>query len=76
MTISLPARMPLPPNTSLVASPCVGVCRMLPDGSVCEGCGRNLDEIARWGMALAQERRAILARVAARRSGVVMAARP
>ncbi|MFP4138088.1 MAG: DUF1289 domain-containing protein [Halomonas sp.] len=31
------------------ASPCVRICRMAPDGGLCEGCGRTLDEIAAWG---------------------------
>jgi hypothetical protein len=30
-----------------VLSPCIGVCRLLPDG-LCEGCHRSGDEIARW----------------------------
>jgi predicted Fe-S protein YdhL (DUF1289 family) len=31
------------------ASPCIKVCRILPEDGQCEGCGRTLDEIARWG---------------------------
>jgi len=30
------------------ASPCVRVCRVRPAASLCEGCGRTLDEIATW----------------------------
>lgn len=30
-------------------SPCRKVCRIEPAQSLCEGCGRTLDEIARWG---------------------------
>jgi len=29
-------------------SPCVGVCKMNPRTSLCEGCFRSLDEIAGW----------------------------
>lgn len=29
-------------------SPCIKVCRMQPEYEQCEGCGRTLDEIARW----------------------------
>lgn len=29
-------------------SPCIGVCRMDPNGEHCLGCGRTLDEIAAW----------------------------
>lgn len=32
-----------------VPSPCVSVCRMDPVSELCEGCLRNLDEIAAWG---------------------------
>ncbi|MEG3081005.1 DUF1289 domain-containing protein [Halomonas sp. 5021] len=40
MTSSLPDR-PL--------SPCRQICRIEPTQSLCEGCGRRLDEIACWG---------------------------
>jgi uncharacterized protein len=33
-----------------VPSPCVSVCRMEPDGGLCEGCLRTLDEIAAWAV--------------------------
>jgi hypothetical protein len=49
------------------ASPCVGVCRLDPVERFCLGCGRTIEEIARWPGASAAERRAILARLAARR---------
>ncbi|MGO3861626.1 MAG: DUF1289 domain-containing protein [Halomonas sp.] len=29
-------------------SPCVQICQIEPTTSVCEGCGRTLDEIAGW----------------------------
>ena len=32
-----------------IASPCTNVCRIAPRTGWCEGCGRTLDEIARWG---------------------------
>lgn len=31
-----------------VGSPCINVCRMHAAAGCCEGCGRTLDEIARW----------------------------
>jgi predicted Fe-S protein YdhL (DUF1289 family) len=41
---------------------------MNPDTELCEGCFRTLDEIAAWsGMSL-EEKRAVLARVPARRA--------
>lgn len=48
-------------------SPCIRVCRLDADGRVCLGCGRTREEIARWRDAPPAERRAILARLAARR---------
>lgn len=43
----------------VVASPCIGVCRMTPDRSHCEGCYRTLDELRAWREADAVQRRAI-----------------
>ncbi len=50
-----------------VPSPCISVCRMNPLTGLCEGCYRTLDEIARWGNADDQDRRAIWARIEQRR---------
>ena len=50
-----------------VASPCINVCRMKPETGLCEGCLRTLDEIASWSAMSAQEKRAVLARLPARR---------
>jgi predicted Fe-S protein YdhL (DUF1289 family) len=55
-----------PPETE-PASPCIGVCRLDPAERFCLGCGRTIEEIARWPTASAEERRAILARLAGRR---------
>ena len=44
-----------------VDSPCVKVCRVA-DG-VCVGCGRTLDEIAKWARMDGDERAAVVARV-------------
>ncbi|EHA16277.1 DUF1289 domain-containing protein [Halomonas sp. HAL1] len=30
-------------------SPCVQICQIEPSTSLCNGCGRTLDEIAVWG---------------------------
>ena len=46
---------------SSVESPCIGICR-LADG-ICVGCGRTLDEIARWSRMDDDERAAVVARV-------------
>jgi len=57
---------PAPPQGD-VPSPCIDVCKMNPDTRLCEGCLRTLDEIAAWAGLSAEEKRAVLARLAARR---------
>ena len=49
-----------------VASPCISVCVMDADGSVCLGCFRTLDEIAAWSVLDANARRQVLAALPAR----------
>jgi ABC-type hemin transport system substrate-binding protein/predicted Fe-S protein YdhL (DUF1289 family) len=41
------ADLPAPPETS-PESPCIEICELSEDGSVCTGCGRTPDEIAAW----------------------------
>lgn len=48
-----------------VPSPCIGVCT-LDEATVCQGCGRSIDEITRWRSMPDAERDAILARLARR----------
>jgi predicted Fe-S protein YdhL (DUF1289 family) len=54
-------------STDEVASPCINVCRMNPDTALCEGCYRTLDEIAAWSGLSPDEKRAVLAKLPARR---------
>jgi predicted Fe-S protein YdhL (DUF1289 family) len=49
-----------------VASPCIAVCQ-LDANDVCIGCQRTMDEIRDWPILTADEKRAVLANVAARR---------
>lgn len=49
-------------------SPCVSICRLDPATGFCEGCGRNIQEIASWTMLTRQERLALLERLKARRT--------
>lgn len=42
-------------------SPCVRVCVVHPQTGYCLGCGRTVEEIARWPRMTAEERRAVLA---------------
>ena len=41
-------------------SPCIGVCYLRPQDSLCTGCGRTLREIARWGKMTPQERQSVM----------------
>jgi len=50
------------------ASPCLGICLVHPQTRLCRACLRSIDEIADWYRASAAEKRAILARIEARRS--------
>jgi len=49
------------------ASPCLGLCMMDPARRMCRFCLRTIAEIAGWYDASPAEKRAILARLAARR---------
>jgi predicted Fe-S protein YdhL (DUF1289 family) len=51
-------------------SPCINVCHMDPQSGLCEGCLRSLDEIAQWGAANEEQRRAVW-RAILRRKGEV-----
>jgi len=42
-------------------SPCIKVCVIDKAGGLCSGCGRTLDEIARWGGMSESERARIMA---------------
>jgi predicted Fe-S protein YdhL (DUF1289 family) len=46
-------------------TPCVNIC-LLDESGLCIGCGRTLDEIARWPSMSDAERRDIMAALAAR----------
>ena len=49
-----------------VPSPCISVCVLDPDGALCLGCFRTLDEIAAWGALDADAKRRVLASLPAR----------
>jgi len=44
-----------------IVSPCTKVCTIDPRSGLCLGCGRTLDEIARWGSFGDAERSRIMA---------------
>jgi hypothetical protein len=49
-----------------IASPCTKVCTIDPRSQLCRGCGRTLDEIARWMSLGDSERARIMAELPAR----------
>lgn len=52
---------------SKVASPCINVCRIDALTGWCEGCKRNLQEIAAWSTMDADRQRAVLRQLPSRR---------
>lgn len=53
-------------DSSSIASPCVGVCKIEPSTGLCLGCLRSLEEIAGWSKASDAAKRTILERIAER----------
>jgi predicted Fe-S protein YdhL (DUF1289 family) len=43
-----------------ISTPCVKVCVVDPVSALCVGCGRTVDEIARWGAMSEAERLAVM----------------
>jgi uncharacterized protein len=59
-------RDPMPNIAAAIESPCISVCVLHPAAQLCLGCGRTLDEIARWGGMSGTERVRIMAELPAR----------
>ena len=55
---------PKPP----LETPCIDVCEMDEGTGLCRGCGRTIDEIARWAGMSPEERRDIMAVLPARKA--------
>jgi uncharacterized protein len=49
-----------------IETPCTKVCTLDPASQLCLGCGRNLDEIARWASLSANERTRIISELPTR----------
>ena len=49
----------------MIETPCIKVCVMDSASGLCRGCGRTLDEIARWGSLTDLERDEILSQLPA-----------
>ncbi|HET8666931.1 MAG TPA: DUF1289 domain-containing protein [Terriglobales bacterium] len=50
----------------MVDSPCVKICTLDARSGICLGCGRTIDEIARWADMSADERETIMSNLAGR----------
>ena len=57
-------------TSSVVPSPCVGLCRMDPADRWCEGCLRSRDEIAAWGTMPDRDKLAVRAQLTQRRQAM------
>ncbi|MGA8321763.1 MAG: DUF1289 domain-containing protein [Xanthobacteraceae bacterium] len=53
-------------SATSISSPCNRICVVHPTARMCIGCGRSLDEIARWIALSETERSAIIAQLPAR----------
>ena len=51
-----------------IESPCIKVCTLDARAGLCLGCGRTVDEIARWTLMSAEDRERIMAELPARRA--------
>jgi predicted Fe-S protein YdhL (DUF1289 family) len=51
-----------------IASPCTKVCIIDPRSGLCRGCGRTLDEVARWTSFSDSERNRIMTELPQRRA--------
>jgi predicted Fe-S protein YdhL (DUF1289 family) len=51
----------------MIATPCVKICTLDARTGRCLGCGRTLDEIARWSAMTAAERASVMDRLAGER---------
>jgi predicted Fe-S protein YdhL (DUF1289 family) len=50
----------------LMETPCINICTLDRASGLCLGCGRTIDEIARWSVMSEAERRHVMAELPAR----------
>lgn len=55
-----------PVRPATIETPCVKICVLDPKSGLCRGCGRNVDEIARWGTFSSEQRLQIMSELASR----------
>jgi len=58
----------------MIESPCVKICTIDARSRLCLGCGRTIDEIARWGAMSAAERARLMRELPSRIAGAPVAA--
>jgi predicted Fe-S protein YdhL (DUF1289 family) len=49
-------------------TPCINICLLDAETGLCLGCGRTIDEIARWSAMSDRERRAVMTALPARKA--------
>jgi predicted Fe-S protein YdhL (DUF1289 family) len=57
-------------DTPSMVTPCTNVCTLHPVAGFCIGCGRTVDEIARWASMTDGERNTVMALLPARRAAM------
>jgi len=57
--------------TELIESPCVKVCAIDATTGWCLGCGRSMREIAAWSTLPADQRRAVIGELDARKASIL-----
>jgi uncharacterized protein len=57
----------------MIESPCVKTCTLDARSGLCLGCGRTIDEIARWSTMGPAERARVMAELPARRRDTISA---
>ena len=55
-----------PANARPMETPCINICTLDHASGLCLGCGRTIEEIARWSAMSEAERRRIMAELPAR----------
>lgn len=54
----------------MIETPCIRICTLDPASGICIGCGRTLDEIARWSSLTSAERYEIMRELPRRLAGI------
>lgn len=57
----------------MIESPCVKICTLDARSGLCLGCGRTIEEIARWSTMSTAERARVVGELPARLAGVAQA---